>query len=258
MNAGGDALVLERVSKRFGGIHALSDVDLVVEEGSIWGLIGPNGAGKTTLFNVIGGVHRPSAGTIRLHGRDVTRLPAHAAVPAGLARTFQNIKLFTAMTALENVMVGRHCRTRAELLAAVFRPGWALREEAEIEASARALLEFLGMADRAGEPAGALPYGQQRILEIARALATEPRILLLDEPTAGMTRQETEHLMEVIARIRSRGLTILLVEHDMNVVMGLCDHISVLHFGRKIAEGPPAEIQENEAVVEAYLGRGRF
>ena len=258
MSVVADALVLTRVSKSFGGVRALSDVDLVVQEGTIWGLIGPNGAGKTTLFNVIAGVHRPSAGTIRLHGRDVTRLPPHAAVPAGLARTFQNIKLFAAMTALENVMVGRHCRTRAELLAAVFRPGWAVREEAEIESSARALLEFLGMADRAGEAAGALPYGQQRILEIARALATEPRILLLDEPTAGMTRQETEHLMEVIARIRARGLTILLVEHDMNVVMGLCDRISVLHFGRKIAEGPPAEIQENEAVVDAYLGRGRF
>lgn len=251
-------LQVERVSKGFGGLRALSGVDLAVEEKSIWGLIGPNGAGKTTLFNVIAGVFRPTSGLIRFEGRDITRLPVHACVRAGIARTFQNIRLFTNMTVLENVMVGRHCRTRAELLGAVFRPRSVTREEQEIERSACAILEFLGLADRWQERAGSLPYGQQRVLEIGRAIATEARLLLLDEPTAGMTPQEAGHLMEVIARIRERGCGILLVEHDMNVVMNVCERISVLHFGEKIAEGTPAEIQGNEAVIEAYLGRSRF
>ncbi len=251
-------LQVERVSKGFGGLRALSGVDLAVEEKSIWGLIGPNGAGKTTLFNVIAGVFRPTSGRIRFEGRDITRLPVHACVRVGIARTFQNIRLFNNMTVLENVMVGRHCRTRAELLGAVFQPRSVTREEQEIERSAFAILEFLGLAARWQERAGSLPYGQQRVLEIGRAIATEARLLLLDEPTAGMTPQEAGHLMEVIARIRERGCGILLVEHDMNVVMNVCERISVLHFGEKIAEGTPAEIQGNEAVIEAYLGRSRF
>ena len=251
-------LQVERVTKAFGGLRALSEVELEVEEGSIWGLIGPNGAGKTTLFNLIAGVLRPTEGRIRFQGREITRLPAHACVRAGLARTFQNIKLFNNMTVLENVMVGRHCRTRSELFGAVLRPRSVRREEEEIERSALSILEFLGLSERWDERAGALPYGQQRILEIGRAIATDARLLLLDEPTAGMTPQERENLMDVIARIRERGFTILLVEHDMNVVMNICERISVLHFGQKIAEGTPSEIQSNEAVIDAYLGRSRF
>jgi len=251
-------LQLGHVTKTFGGLRALWEVDLEVEQGSICGLIGPNGAGKTTLFNLIAGVFRPTAGRISFQGRDITRLPTHACVRAGLARTFQNIKLFTNMTVLENVMVGRHCRTRAEVLGAIFRPRWVRREEEEIERSALATLEFLGLAERRQELAGALPYGQQRVLEMGRALATDARLLLLDEPTAGMTPHEAETFMEIIRRIRERGLTILLVEHDMNVIMNVCERVSVLHFGQKIAEGTPAEIQDNEAVIEAYLGRSRF
>ncbi|MFQ5519848.1 MAG: ABC transporter ATP-binding protein [Candidatus Methylomirabilia bacterium] len=251
-------LQVERVSKSFGGLRALSEVELTVEERSIWGLIGPNGAGKTTLFNIIAGVFRPTSGGIRFEGSDVTRLPAHACVHAGIARTFQNIRLFNNMTVLENVMVGRHCRTRAELLGAISRAKWVRREEREIERSTFAILEFLGLSDRWQERAGSLPYGQQRVLEIGRAIATEARLLLLDEPTAGMTPQEAETLMDVISRIRERGCTILLVEHDMNVVMNVCERISVLHFGEKIAEGTASEIQRNEAVIEAYLGRSRF
>ena len=258
MSPGVPLLAVERVSKTFGGLRALSEVDLLVETGSIVGLIGPNGAGKTTLFNLIAGTFRPTAGRIWFRGRDITRLPTHATVRAGLARTFQNIRLFGNMTTLENVMVGRHCRTHAELLGAVFRPPWVRREEADIERTARSILEFLGLIDRAQERAGALPYGQQRIVELGRAIATDPHLLLLDEPTAGMTPQETQGLMEAIARIRARGFTILLVEHDMNVVMSICERISVLHFGRTIAEGAPSEVQRNEAVIDAYLGHGRF
>ncbi len=251
-------LEVQGVTKRFGGLRALSEVTLDVEAGRILGLIGPNGAGKTTLFNVIAGVFPPTSGHVLFDGRDITRLKPHRRVEAGIARTFQNIKLFRNMTVLENVMVGLHCRTRSELWGAVFRPPAARREEAESRKNGLDILDFLGISDSQGELAGALPYGPQRVLEIGRAMATGAKILLLDEPTAGMTPQETGEIMSVIERIRGQGFTIFLIEHDMSMVMNLCEQIAVLDFGEMIAEGTPGEIQNNERVVEAYLGTGAY
>jgi branched-chain amino acid transport system ATP-binding protein len=248
-------LAIKGLSRSFGGLMALDQVDLEVSQGQIHGLIGPNGAGKTTLFNVVTGFLRPSAGTIRLHGQDITHCGPAQITRLGVGRTFQNIRLFPQMTVLENVLVGQHCRAPGGLLRAFpnrTRREKALREEAE------ELLALVGLEAFLDRPASSLPFGAQRLLELARALATRPRLLLLDEPGAGMSREETDRMCGYILGIRDLGVTVLLIEHDMNMVMRLSDRVTVLNFGRKIAEGSPAEIRDNESVREAYLGSSRL
>jgi branched-chain amino acid transport system ATP-binding protein len=256
--AGPHAPLLEvrSLTKSFGGVIAQDDISFCIDPSTVCGLIGPNGAGKTTLFNMITGIYTPDKGDVIFKGKSVRHLAVHDRVRAGIARTFQHVELFGSMTLLENILVGMHVRTKSGFWGAVTRLPWVRREERASREKGMALLEFIGLADYAHRPAGDLPVGRQKMAEIARGLASEPALLLLDEPAAGLNPVETDELGILIRRVREQGVTMMLVEHDMSLAMAVSDRIIVLDQGRKLAEGTPREIQENAAVLEAYLGRG--
>jgi len=248
-------LEVKNIAKRFGGIQALTDVNFAVDAGEVFGLIGPNGAGKTTMFNMITAMFPQTSGDILFMGENLAGKKPHEITEVGICRTFQNIRLFPDMTVLENVTVGEHCRTKSGVWSSVFRTRKQKTEEAGIRDRARALLELVNLADQEDNFADNLSYGQQRRLEIARALASNPKLLLLDEPAAGMNEKETNDLFDLIHKIKAKGITVLLIEHDMPLVMRICDRIAVLNFGREIALGTPDEIKNNPEVIEAYLGK---
>ncbi len=247
-------LTLSDISVRFGGLQALTDVNFSVAEGDVVGLIGPNGAGKTTVFNVITGVYKAASGAVRYGDQVISGMRPYQVLGMGIARTFQNIRLFQNMTALENCMVAQHCRSRCGVVRSILRSPFQRREEARIEEKSRKALAFMGLEEYESEVASNMPYGHQRRLEIARALASEPNTILLDEPAAGLNPAESHELMETIGRIAALGINVLMVEHDMKVVMGICTHLVVLDHGVMIAEGLPEEIRKNQTVIEAYLG----
>jgi ABC-type branched-subunit amino acid transport system ATPase component len=248
--------ILEVVSlrKNFGGVVALDDLGFEVRRGQIKSIIGPNGAGKTTLFNVITGIYPPSSGQVRFLGKNVTGLPAHAVARKGISRTFQNLRVFANMTVVENVVVGRHCRTKAGFFRSALKLGGAIKEEKRAAAAGMELLRFVGLEEFAHRGAATLPFGKQRLVEIARALATEPELLLLDEPASGLNVRETEEVGRLVREIRDRGKTIVVVEHDMSLVMGISEEVLVLDHGRRIAEGSPREVQKDPEVLKVYLG----
>ncbi|HBA86678.1 MAG TPA: high-affinity branched-chain amino acid ABC transporter ATP-binding protein LivG [Geobacter sp.] len=247
-------LNLSGIGKRFGGLTALDGISFNVGEGSITGIIGPNGAGKTTLFNVATGIYPPSSGAVLLQGKDISKLPPEGRARLGLVRTFQNIELFGKMTVLENVLVGLHTQSKAGIFSCAFRMPWQMTEERRVRERAKELLDFVGIPELMDVEAGTLSFGKGRLLEIARAMALEPKLLLMDEPAAGLNSSETAELADLIKKIRDLGITIGLVEHDMDLVMDICDQLVVLNLGTMLAEGTPREIQDNQAVITAYLG----
>ncbi len=247
-------LKLENIRKSFGGLKALDGVSFEVNPGEILGLIGPNGAGKTTLFNVVSGIFPSDSGSVFFQRKNITRLPTHQIARLGIFRTFQNPSIFEAMSVLENLMVGNHLQGRAGFFSAIFKPPWERKEEQRMREQAQAVLKGIGLSDSADAAAGSLPFGKLRMLELGRALCAEPHLLMLDEPAAGLNQRETEDLTNFIAGLRAKKITIVVIEHDMSLVMGLSDRVAVLDQGRKIAEGAPQAVQHNPAVLKAYLG----